>query len=132
MSHQTRPDLTKCEGMTLIYRLTHVSCYHPLRLKQAASPFTTVNNMEESLKKPFLPSDKGSESLELDHELFLLKKGVRHTRWLKIILVILYFPTIALFALSYLQWSGSRHPRPREHYVYPDMILSELDNQTCK
>ena len=87
--------------------------------------------MEESLKEPFLGRGTGSDGLEINHQLLLLKKNVWHTRWLKAILVLLYIPSVALFALSYLQWSGSRHPRPRQHYTYPDMILSELASATC-
>ena len=86
--------------------------------------------MEEPFKEPFLVRGVGSDGLEINHQLLLLKKNVRQTRWLKVILVLLYIPSVALFALSYLQWSGFRHPRPRQNYTYPDMILSELASAT--
>ena len=84
--------------------------------------------MTSSLEEPFLASSQCLESCQqyqLDHQLLLLKKNVRHTWWLKVLLVSLLLPTIILFVLSCLEWSGSRHPQPSQHYIYPDMIPSE-------
>ena len=66
-----------------------------------------------------------SEEDQFDHHFSLLKKNVRQTWWLKVLLVLLYFPAIVLLVLSYLQWSGSRSPMPRQQDLYPDIVISE-------
>ena len=124
--------MSQCKVMTFIDQSPGISRFACSTSKEAVSFFTIVNNMEESVKKPFLAGGTGSDGLEINHQLLLLKKNVRQTRWLKAILVLLYIPSVALFPLPYLQRSGFRHPQPRQHYTYSDMILSELASATCR
>ena len=89
---------------------------------------SNANAMEVFVEEPFLASSKSSDRSrqhQIDHQLLLLRQNVRHTWWLKVLLVLLYFPIIVIYGLSYFQWSESGHPQPQEHYVYPDMIPSK-------
>ena len=84
--------------------------------------------MDILVEEPFLANEKisdRSQQDQFDYQLLLLKKNVRHTWWLKVLLVLLYFPIMILYVLSYFQWLEPGHPQPQEHYIYPDMIPSE-------
>ena len=124
----SRLELTQRRAVTSNSRFQVSLVHNLLPSKEAGSLFIIIHDMDNTVGEPFLASSQCPDSCQhyqYDHELLLLKKNIRHTWWLKVVLILLLLPTIILFVLSYLQWSGSRHPRPRQHYIYPDMILSE-------
>lgn len=66
--------------------------------------------------------DSVRESFNLSHQQLVLEKQPKQLWLLKGFLIVLYIPAIVLFVWSYMRWSNFQHPRPREHYIYPDMI----------
>jgi len=85
---------------------------------------TTRMLEKDSSEEPFLENQDDSLRGSLDEidERLQLQRQSKQLYWLKLSLVILYVPAIVLFVLSYTRWSTASHPRPREHYIYPDMI----------
>ena len=95
--------------------------------KAIAESSNITNNMEISVEDSLLADVKGTDSRQqdqLDHQFSLLQKNITQTWWLKVSLVLLYFPAIVLLVLSYLQWSGAQNPTPRQQDTYPDMMIS--------